>query len=174
MCPYRVADVLARDLVLQLDGEDGQTVEEDAHIERFFVLLGELQLPLEVQEVFLVQPTALLRHRVGRLEIAQVEMAAAVDVKAFAQGVQRAFFVHHFLDAFEQIATSLTDAVAQLAIVVPLLGLGGTDERNHRLGPQTQGLVVVLLPGGAIAMRLQQDGFDVFFKGVFGGDLSHG
>ena len=50
----RVADILARDLVLQLGGEDGQAIQEDAHIERLLVRFRELHLPLEVQEVLLI------------------------------------------------------------------------------------------------------------------------
>ena len=34
---HRMSDVLAGDLVLQLDGEDRQAVEEDTHVERLLV-----------------------------------------------------------------------------------------------------------------------------------------
>ena len=170
----RVTDVLARDLVLQFDGENRQAVEENAHVQRLPVRFREIDLPLHVQEVFLIKPTALLRHGVGGLEVAQVEMPAAVDVEAPPQGVQRAFLVHHFLDALEQVAGRLRFVADQLAVVRPLLRLGGADEGNDRLRPQAQRLVVIRLLGGQEAMRLQQDGFDVFFKRGFGSDLGHG
>ena len=96
-----------------------------------------------------------------------------MDVEASAQGVESAFFVHHLLDALKHISARLVEIADQLAIVVPPLGLGGADKGNDRLGPQAQRLVVVGLLGGEIAMRLQQDGFDVFFKRGLGGDFGH-
>ena len=150
-----MGDVLAGDLILHLDGENGQAVEEEHHVQRLPVRCGEIHLPLHVQQVFLVKPTALLRHRVGRLEVAEVEMPAAVDVEAAPQGVQRAFLVHHFLDALEQVARGLVLVADQLAVVRPLLRLRGADEGNDRLRPQAQRLVVIRLLGGQEAMRLQ-------------------
>ena len=169
-----MSHVLPGDLVLQLDGEDGQAVEEDAHVQRLLIRFGELQLPLHMQKVLFVKPTALLRHRVGGLEEAQVEMPAAVNVEALAQGVQRAFLVHHILDALEQVTRGLVLVADQLAVIRPLFRLRGADEGNDRLRPQAQLLVVVLLLGGEETVLLQQDGFDVFFKGELGGDFGHG
>lgn len=90
-----------------------------------------------MEKVFLIKPTALLGHRVGRLEVAQVEMLAAVDVEAFAQGVQRAFFIHHFFDALEEVSGCLTLVADQLAVVGPLFGLCGADKRDDGIRPHT-------------------------------------
>jgi len=100
-------------------------------------------------------------------------MPSADHVEAFAQGVQRAFFVHHFLDALEQVAGGLRLVADQLTVSGPLLGLRGADKGNHRLRPQAQRLVIVGLLSGEKAVLMQQDRFDVFFKGGFGGDFGH-
>ena len=62
----------------------------------------------------------------------------------------------------------------QLAVVRPFPGLHGTDEGNHRLRPQAQLLAVVLLLRGEESVLGKQDGFNVFFKGEFGGDFGNG
>jgi hypothetical protein len=59
----------------------------------------------------------------------------------------------------------------QPAVVRPFLGLRGTDEGNHRLLPQAELLVLVLLLRGEESELGTQDGFNVFFKGEFGSNF---
>ena len=91
-------------------------------------------------------------------------MPTTVNVEAFAQDVQRAFLVHHFFAAREQVARRRRPIADRLAVVGSLLGLRRADEGNDRLRPQAKLLVVVRPLGVEEPVRFQQDGFDVFFK----------
>ena len=73
-----VGGVLAGERVLQLGGEDGQAVQKDAVVNALLGVFGELPLAHHLEDVALVELLQVRVQAAGGLEIAEVEMVAAL------------------------------------------------------------------------------------------------
>ena len=78
---------LTGEAVLEFQRHQRQTVEEQCHVQRFFVSLRILELANQGESVHRVEALMVGVHAAGRTEVGQVEVATAV-CHAFAQHIK--------------------------------------------------------------------------------------
>ena len=185
-----ILDVLAGERVLQFRGEDGQAVQEEDRFQAFLILLAVAHLAADREEVAGVEFAIRLVQPAGRAEVGELELAA-VALDPLPQDVQRAALLDLGGEPLEQPVARVR--AVQLLELLPFLGLGGVNERQHVLGDQAEGAVVLLRRAPQIAARDkvtrrlahsdeiarrrvrpagQERGFDGRFEVLFG-DVNH-
>ena len=138
---------LTRERIFQLDGDDGQTVEEERGVYRVFVLLAVFELTHDAETIALIERLMFGIHAAGGLEVCQFEFCAPI-CHAFAQDVQDAILADLTRNAVEQFGGGVGSVL--LFEFFKFFGLGGLDELNDFIGNQTQCLVVLF--GRALAI----------------------
>ncbi len=138
---------LTRERILQLDRDDGQTVEEERHIDGVLVLLAVFELAHDAETIALIERLVFRVHAAGRLEICQLELCAPIR-DPFAQDFQHAILADLTRDALEQLLGGIGSVL--FFQFFKGLGLCGLDELNDFIGDQTKRLVVLF--GQALAI----------------------
>ncbi len=143
----RVLDGLAAERVLELRGEQGDTVQEQHQVEALLVFEAVADLADNGEEVRRVQPPRLLVEPAGRGEIDEPEAAAHV-LHPGAQHVEGAASRDLRRQPFEEPLLHLDPVV--FGQPLPLLRLRSQQEVHDVAGQQAQGSVVV--PGQALVI----------------------
>ena len=191
-----VLDILPRERVLQLRGEDRDAVQEDPEVQTLLVLRAVVKLPHDREEVGRVESPGLLVEVARGPEVRQVELAAGVP-DAVAEHIDHSATAQLGRQPVEElIPVSRTPMLPQPP---PLLRLAGDQEVDHVLRDETQVAVVVRGGAAVVASRLEgervgcrgltdfrpvvrtgvraaveQGALDRALEGVFGGGWLHG
>jgi len=142
-----IVNGLTRERIFQLDGDDGQTVEEERGVYRVFVLLAVFELTHDAETIALIKRLVFGIHAAGGLEVCQFEFCAPI-CHTFAQDIQDAILADLTRNAVEQFGGGFGSVL--LFEFFKFFGLGGLDELNDFIGNQTQRLVVLF--GDALAI----------------------
>ena len=129
--PDRVLDVLAVEGVLELGGEDRDSVEKEHQVEAVLVPSAVADLAHHGEEVRRLQPAGLLVEPARGAEVGEPELAARVP-DAGAQDVERTAPLDLGHEALQELLSHRRAIV--LLELLPLLRLGGEDEIHHVAG----------------------------------------
>jgi hypothetical protein len=138
---YSFLDILPLEGILQLNGEDGQAIEEQAQVEGQFVIGLILELAHHTEDVGFIK---LLQFRVqaaGWHKISQLEFCPPI-LHTIPKHIEHTAFLNLFGQPPEKAFAGLFPI--PLLELIPLFRLGGLKKGDHHLRVKAQVTVVVV------------------------------
>ena len=160
-----VFHILAGELVLQLKGKHGNTVDRQQHIHRVIVHRAVMPLADAMEDVLLIVGGIGFIQGGFRHEVAHPEGNAPV-LEAVAQHIQHAHHIAGIVERDAELALRVDGIHADKAL--PGLGLGGLHKADQGGGVQAQLRVEGIVAMGVAARGRQEEGLNIALKALFG------